>query len=67
MKRLWVFHEALLSVPLDSELGQELANQLLLCFLNANHIRRDEVRSQELVFRRGGGVLFLVFPKTKRE
>ncbi|XP_012670672.2 condensin-2 complex subunit G2 [Clupea harengus] len=42
MKRLWVFHEALLSVPLDSELGQELANQLLLCFLNANHIRRDE-------------------------
>lgn len=42
MKRLWVFHEALLSVPLESELGLELANQLLQCFLNANHIRRDE-------------------------
>ncbi|XP_062377592.1 condensin-2 complex subunit G2 [Sardina pilchardus] len=42
MKRLWLFHEALTSVPLDSELGLELANQLLQCFLNATHIRRDE-------------------------
>lgn len=47
MKRLWVFHEALLSVPLESELGLELANQLLQCFLNPNHIRRDEVREVE--------------------
>ncbi|XP_063063162.1 condensin-2 complex subunit G2 [Engraulis encrasicolus] len=58
IKKLWTVHEALLSVPLDSELGQELTNQLLKCFLNVNFLKRDDGK-RFLVFLFSWDLLFI--------
>ncbi|XP_027001357.2 condensin-2 complex subunit G2 [Tachysurus fulvidraco] len=42
LNRLYSLRDILLSVEFDSERGQYITNPLLQCFLNTNHIKREE-------------------------
>ncbi|KAJ8419130.1 hypothetical protein AAFF_G00006290 [Aldrovandia affinis] len=44
MKRLWDFHEVLLSIDFQAEDSKEVTDLLLQCFLTVGHIRREEGR-----------------------
>ncbi|KAM9417840.1 condensin-2 complex subunit G2 isoform 1-T2 [Salvelinus alpinus] len=42
IRRLWGFHEVLLTVDFSSEDSKELIDLLLQCFLSVNHIRNED-------------------------
>uniref|UniRef100_A0A8C7IGQ5 Non-SMC condensin II complex, subunit G2 n=1 Tax=Oncorhynchus kisutch TaxID=8019 RepID=A0A8C7IGQ5_ONCKI len=42
IRRLWGFHEVLLTVDFQSEDNKELIDLLLQCFLSVNHIRNED-------------------------